>query len=297
MRLLVAAAASIALATTATLGSPLAAQQQTAHENHADTDEHVRDIAAFNEHHGRQVAAALAKSNRDADRARDQHRHPAETLAFFHVGPHMKVGEYAPGGGWYSRVLGNYLNANGRLVGLYFTPDAGPFDEKAQAGIRAGAAGFPAKVAEWTGRPAAQTAGLTLDSVTDADKGTFDRILVIRMLHNMMRWNMADAELKTMRDLLKPGGMLGIVQHRAKADASTEFANGTKGYLREEDVIGFVEAMGFELVAKSEVNANPRDPANHAEGVWEMKPSWSTKRAELENLGESDRMTLLFRKR
>jgi len=287
MRLFLAAAA-LAFAVSA------AAQD---HSGGDHSDEHVRDIAAFNQHHGKEVAAALAKENRAQDRARDQHRHPAETLAFFHVGPHMKVGEYAPGGGWYSRVLGNFLNADGKLVGLYFTPDAGPFDEKAQAGIRAGAAGFPAKVAEWTGRPAAQTSGLTLDSVTDADKGTFDRILVIRMLHNMMRWNMADAELKTIRDLLKPGGMLGIVQHRAKADASADFANGTKGYLREEDVIGFVEAMGFELVAKSDVNANPRDPANHAEGVWEMKPSWSTKRAELENLGESDRMTLLFRKR
>lgn len=243
------------------------------------------------------LAAALAKSNRDADRARDVHRHPAQTLAFFQIAPNMKVGEYAPGGGWYSRVLGNYLDADGKLVGLYFTPDAGPFDEKAKAGIRAGAAGFPAKVAEWTGRPAAQTAGLTLDSVTAADKGTFDRILVIRMLHNMMRWNMADAELKTMRDLLKPGGMLGIVQHRAKANAPADYVNGTKGYLREEDVVGFIEAMGFELVGSSEVNANPRDPANHAEGVWEMPPTLATKREELKGLGESDRMTLLFRKR
>lgn len=243
------------------------------------------------------LAAALAKSNRDADRARDAHRHPAETLAFFQVAPEMKVGEYAPGGGWYSRVLGNYMSRQGKLVGLYFTPDAGPFDEKAQAGLRADAESFPAKVAEWTGRPAAWTAGLTLDSVTDADKGSFDRILVIRMLHNMMRWNMADAELKTMRDLLKPGGMLGIVQHRAKADAPADYANGTKGYLRQKDVIGLVEAMGFEFVGSSEVNANPRDAANHPGGVWEMKPSWSTKRAELKSLGESDRMTLLFRKR
>ena len=292
MRLLLAAAATLALALPG--AAPLAAQDHGAHH---DSDAHVRDIAAFNEHHGKELSAALAKENRAGDRARDQHRHPAETLAFFHVGPHMKVGEYAPGGGWYSRVLGNYLNAEGKLVGLYFTPDSGPFDEKAQAGIRAGAAGFPVKVQEWTGRPAAQTAGLTLDSVTDADKGSFDRILVIRMLHNMMRWNMADAELKTMRDLLRPGGMLGIVQHRAKADAPAEYANGTKGYLRQKDVIGFVEAMGFELVATSEVNANPRDAADHPEGVWEMKPSWRTKRAELEDLGESDRMTLLFRKR
>lgn len=288
MRLLLAAAATLAFAV------PGAAQD---HAAHMDSDAHVRDVAAFNEHHGKELAAALAKENRAADRARDSYRHPAETLAFFHVGPHMKVGEYAPGGGWYSRVLGNYLNAEGRLVGLYFTPDGGPFDEKAQAGIREGAAGFAAKVEGWTGRLAAQTSGLTLDGITDADKGTFDRILLVRMLHNMMRWNIADAELKAMRDLLKPGGMLGVVQHRAPAGASAEYANGTKGYLRQKDVIGFVEAHGFELVGRSEVNANPRDPANHAGGVWEMKPSWSTKKPELEGLGESDRMTLLFRKR
>ncbi len=287
MRLLLATAA-IAFAV------PASAQD---HAEHQDTDEHVSDIAAFNEHHGQELAAALAKENRAADRARDQHRHPAETLAFFHVGPDMKVGEYAPGGGWYSRVLANYLNEEGKLVGLYFTPDAGPFDAKAQAGIREGAAGFPAKVEGWTGRPAAQTSGLTLDSIADADKGTFDRVVVIRMLHNMMRWNMADAELKAMRDLLKPDGMLGIVQHRAKADATGDYGNGTKGYLREEDVVAFVEAMGFELVAKSEINANPNDPANHAEGVWEMPPTLATKREDLKGLGESDRMTLLFRKR
>lgn len=243
------------------------------------------------------MAKALAAKNRDADRARDQYRHPAETLAFFQVEPGMKVGEYAPGGGWYSRVLGNYMNAQGKLVGLYFTPEDAVFDEKAREGIRKGAAGFPAKVEEWTGRKAAGTEGLTLDTIKDADKGSFDRIIVVRMLHNMMRWNFADSELKAMRDLLKPGGMLGVVQHRAKQWASGDYANGTKGYLRQEDVIGLVEALGFDLVATSEINANPRDTADHAEGVWEMKPSWRTKRAELEAAGESDRMTLLFRKR
>ena len=243
------------------------------------------------------LAAGLANSNRDADRARDQFRHPAETLAFFQIGPDMKVGEFAPGGGWYSRVLGNYLSPQGKLVGLYFTPEEGVYDAAAQAKIRADAAAFAGKVQAWTGRPVAQTGGLSLDAVTDADKGSFDRIIVMRMMHNLMDRNVADSELQAMRDLLKPGGMLGIEQHRAKPTASGDYADGTKGYLRQKDVIGFVEAMGFELVAASEINANPRDTADHPEGVWEMKPSWRTKRAELENLGESDRMTLLFRKR
>lgn len=243
------------------------------------------------------LAAAIANPNRDADRARDEFRHPAETIAFFQVAPDMKVGEYAPGGGWYSRVLGNYLGDRGKLVGLYFTPESGPFDAQRQAGIREGAAAFPAQVAGWTGKPAANFAGLTLDGVTDAQKGTFDRVLVIRMLHNMMRWDIAGSELTVMRDLLKPGGMLGIVQHRAKADAPDDYADGSKGYLRQEDVVRFVEALGFELVAASEINANPNDTADHPEGVWEMPPTLATKREELKVLGESDRMTLLFRKR
>jgi predicted methyltransferase len=243
------------------------------------------------------LAAALAAKNRDADRARDQFRHPAETLAFFQIEPGMKVGEYAPGGGWYSRVLGNYLSPQGKLVGLYFTPEDAVFDEKAREGIRKSAAGFPAQVEAWTGRKAAGTQGLTLDTIGDADRGTFDRIIVMRMLHNMLRWNFADSELKAIRSLLKPGGLLGIEQHRAKPWASGDYASGTKGYLRQQDVIGLVEAMGFDLVATSEINANPRDTADHPEGVWEMKPAWRTKRPELESLGESDRMTLLFRKR
>lgn len=291
MRFLLAAAA-IAIA------APAAAQDD--HANHRDSDEHVSDVAAFNAHHGAELAAALAKDNRAKDRPRDQHRHPAETLAFFHVGPHMKVGEYAPGGGWYSRVLGNYLNEEGKLVGLYFSPEDGVYSEEAQAKIRADAAAFAGKVEGWTGRPAAQTAGLTLDAVTDANKGTFDRILVMRMMHNLMRRNVADSELKAMRDLLKPGGMLGIEQHRAKADAPGDYANGSNGYLREEDLIGFVEAMGFELVGKSEINANPNDPANWPEGVWTMPPTMAgddAMDAKVRDLGESDRMTLLFRKR
>lgn len=284
--LLAAASASAALALTVS-----AAAQEHADHAAMSAEDHARHQA---------LAAAVANPNREADQPRDRHRHPVETLSFFQVEPDMKVGEYAPGGGWYSRVLGNYLSDEGQLVGLYFTPDSGPFDAEAQAGIRQGAAGFPAKVEEWTGRPAAQTAGLTLDGIDEAQMGTFDRILVIRMLHNMMRWNIADNELKVMHDLLKPGGMLGIVQHRAPADAAADYADGSKGYLRQEDVVGFVEALGFELVAASEINANPNDPADWPDGVWTMPPTMGgddAMDARVRDLGESDRMTLLFRKR
>ncbi|MXO75136.1 methyltransferase [Altererythrobacter aerius] len=243
------------------------------------------------------LAAAVADPRRDADRARDRWRRPAETLSFFQVAPDMKVGEYAPGGEWYSRLLGLYLGPKGRLVGLYFDPTSGAFNEKAQAGIRDGAAKYPADIAEWSGIPAERFSAMTLEALPDAEKGTFDRILVMRMLHNLSRWNIADREIKAMRELLKPDGMIGIEQHRARADAPYAYADGSKGYLREADVIKFMEINGFDFVGRADYNANPADPANHAQGVWEMAPTLSTKREDLKALGESDRMTLLFRKR
>ncbi|MCA1660666.1 MAG: methyltransferase [Novosphingobium sp.] len=243
------------------------------------------------------LAAAVADPRRDEDRARDVWRKPAETLSFFQVGPEMKVGEYAPGGGWYSRLLGLYLGPKGKLVGLYFDPTSGAFSEQSQKGIRDGAAKYPADVAGWSGLPAERFSAMTLESIPDAEKGTFDRIIVARMMHNLMRWNIADREIKAMRSLLKDSGLIGIEQHRAKADAPFSYADGSKGYLREADVIKFMEVNGFDYVGKSEANANPRDTANHPEGVWELPPSWRTKREELKGIGESDRMTLLFRKR
>lgn len=243
------------------------------------------------------LAAAVANPMRNEDRARDVWRKPAETLAFFGVAPEMKVGEYAPGGGWYSRLLGLYLGPKGKLVGLYFDPTSGAFAAERQDGIRKGAAKYPADVAGWTGLPAERFSAMTLEAIPEAEKGTFDRIIVARMMHNLMRWNIADREIKAMRELLKDDGLIGIEQHRARPDAPFAYADGTKGYLREADVIKFMEVSGFAFVGRSEANANPKDTANHPGGVWELPPNLSTKREELKAIGESDRMTLLFRKR
>ena len=214
----------------------------------------------------------------------------------------MKVGEYAPGGGWYSRLLGLYLGERGKLVGLYYDPTSGAFNEKGQQNIRDGAAKYPADVATWSGLPADRFAAHTLDAVPAAEKGTFDRILVMRAMHNMMRMNIADREIKALRELLKPDGMIGIEQHRARPDAPYGYTNGANGYLREADVIKFMEVHGFTFVGKSEANANRKDPANHADGVWSLPPSLrgakdDAAKARLQAIGESDRMTLLFRKR
>lgn len=246
------------------------------------------------------LAAVVADPRRDADRARDRWRKPAETLAFFQVGPGMKVGEYAPGGGWYSRLLGMYLGPRGRLVGLYFNPNVGPFDDKTRQGIRDGAVKFPEQVAGWSGQPADRFGAMTLDAIPDAEKGTFDRILVMRMVHNMHRFGMAFDNLTRMRSLLKDDGMIGVEQHRARPGTPYAYANGDKGYMTEKDVIALFEAHGFQLAGRSQANANPADPADWPDGVWTLPPAFAKKdvdRARYEAIGESDRMTLLFRKR
>lgn len=278
------------------LAGPLLGQQHGSAGAGGKVDEaHIMDVADFMAMHGAKLAAAIQHPARAEDRARDPFRHPAETLAFFRVAPHMKVGEYAPGGGWYSRLLGLYLGSEGQLVGLFANPLTATPDPERQQRIREIAAGFAGEVARYTGLPAEKFSAITLDNL-EGHKGTFDRILVIRALHNMMRAGIADTEIRAMRELLKDDGLIGIVQHRARADAPWSYANGSKGYLREADVIDFMRINGFELVARSDINANPRDPANHAEGVWEMPPVLATKREDLKELGESDRMTLLFKK-
>ncbi|GAM06045.1 class I SAM-dependent methyltransferase [Novosphingobium sp. MBES04] len=262
----------------------------------ADAAEDGAEVVSCNGCEALLELAAATPARKD-DRARDVYRHPVETLKFMGVAPDMKVGEYAPGGGWYSRMLAPYLAEEGHLTGLYFNPDVVPFDGSKLA---ESAAAFPGKIVEWTGVDPDSVSGMTLKDIPDAEKGSYDRIVLFRMLHNMMNWNIADSEIKAMRTLLKDDGLLGVVQHRAKADAPFSYTNGSKGYLRQADVVRLMELNGFELVASSEINANPKDPANWEGGVWTLPPQFALKeqdKAKYAAIGESDRMTLLFRKR
>jgi predicted methyltransferase len=279
-----AALAALAIVATPTIAAPKkSAAQMAEHKAHKE-----------------RMAKVLADPTRAEDAKRDKYRHPAETFEFFRIRPDHKVGEYAPGGEWISRTLGRYMDEKGKFVGLFFSSDAGFGDTAFNDRVIAGAAKFPDDMAKVTGRPASEYMGFTLNAIPEGQKGTFDRIILMRMLHNMNNWNIVDTELKRMRDLLKDDGLLGIEQHRAKANAPYSYANGEKGYLREADVIKMMEVNGFELVAKSEVNANPKDSANWPEGVWTLPPRFALKdvdKAKYEAIGESDRMTLLFRKR
>ena len=245
--------------------------------------------------HHAALTRALAMENRAEDRARDQYRHPFETLDFFEVKPGMTVVDYMPASGWYTRVLVPYLGAQGRYVGL--TPDPAAADGERFANYFAKLPGdFETARGGWnlSGAPISVYASQDLP---EEIKGQVDRVLVFREMHNLLRSGVLYTELMRMRGLLKDDGMLGIVQHRAKSDAPGDYTTGANGYLRQEDVIALVEAHGFELVGMSDINANPLDTADHEGGVWQMPPSWGGKKPELENIGESDRMTLLFRKR
>lgn len=237
----------------------------------------------------------LADARRDDDRARDAYRHPAETLTFFGVKLGMTVVDYMPSRGWYTRVLAPYLADTGHYIGL--NPDVRAASEKLKNYFGDLAASFPEKAAGWSGQPANAIAAYNTDILPEEMNGTVDRVLIFREMHNLHRFGFLYRELTAMRGLLKDDGLLGVVQHRAKPDASATYTDGHKGYLREGDVIGLIEAHGFELVGKSEINANPADSADYSEGVWELPPVQRTKRAELAPIGESDRMTLLFRKR
>ncbi len=245
-------------------------------------------------HEGHSIENVLAMEMRDDDRARDQYRHPAETLAFFQVEPTMRVAEYGPGGGWYTRVLLPWIAPQGDYVAL--NRDSGEREE----GAPSWGEQFIAAVAESGTASADDVMAFESDEIPEDVAGTVDRVLVFRSIHGLMNGNAADAELRAIRTLLADDGMVGVVQHRAPEDASYEDARGSRGYMRQSDVVRLFELHGFELAGTSEVNANPNDPADWEGGVWTLPPTLrygDENRAEYMAVGETDRMTLLFRKR
>ena len=259
-----------------------------------DTDEAAEAVGdgALNE--------VLSSDLRADDKLRDAYRRPAQTLEFFQVEPDMTVIEYAPGGGWYTRVLAPYLVDSGRYVAVGFPPET--FEnqgEDAMQGVRDGAEGFAARIAKTTSIAEDKLAFHFSNAIPEDLVGNVDRVLIFRMMHNLKRWGVAESEVESLFKALKPGGMLGVVQHRAKADAPAAYVDGSKGYLKQDEMIAFFKGIGFELVEASEINANPKDTADYPGGVWTLPPSLSEGEKDREKylaIGESDRMTLLFRK-
>ena len=247
------------------------------------------------------LQAILDDESRADDKARDVYRHPVQTLTFFGVKPEQTVVEYGPGGGWYTRVLVPYLAESGKYVAINADSSTTNFPDRArEARSKGWPESFPDTAAKWTGVDAKKILAFESDELPDDMKGKVDRILIFRSLQGMLNGNRADSELRALREMLADDGMVGVVQHRAKPDAPYAMSNGSKGYLKQSSVVALFELNGFELVSESEINANPKDMANYPGGVWTLPPvlgSGETDKAKYEAIGESDRMTLLFKKR
>jgi predicted methyltransferase len=232
------------------------------------------------------MAAVAAPTRTPANVARDRYRHPAETLAFFGVKPTDTVVEVWPAGGWYTEILAPMT----ARAGVYYA--AGPW-LKGLDGMRALQA-----------KNAASYAGIRMaalpveQGVPAVPAGAADVVLTFRNVHN---WrfggqDQAKAMFVEMFRMLKPGGTLGVVEHRLPENRDSA-AEEKSGYMKTSSVIGFATAAGFTLVARSEVNANQKDTADWPEGVWTLPPNYRLKdvdRAKYMAIGESDRMTLKF---
>lgn len=233
-------------------------------------------------------AAVAAPTRAAANRARDAARHPAQTLAFFGVQPNHTVVELYPGGGWYTEILAPYLAARGQLWVAAPAPNG---LKGVQTLIGKDAATYgKVKVAGLPGN--AQTPGVP--------DGSADVVLTFRNVHNW-RFGGQDAAQQVFDAafrMLKPGGTLGVVEHRLP-EARDSALEEKSGYMKQSSVVAFAKKAGFELAGSSEINANSKDTADHPGGVWTLPPNLrlgDQDRAKYAAIGESDRMTLRFRK-
>jgi predicted methyltransferase len=241
------------------------------------------------------IEAATYASHRSAEnKARDQYRHPIGTLSFFGLTDAMTVLEIWPGSGWYTDILAPVLHDNGKLIVASYDPnlpDQPVYRYQLHNELMGKFSGNPqvfgkVKAIAWSD-PKTQSLNAA---------GQVDMVLTFRNIHGWISDGLAEAVFADFNEVLKPGGRLGIVQHRAPAgaDAKTSIE---QGYVPEATVIALANAAGFSLLAKSEVNANPKDDHEHPEGVWTLPPSLrlgDSNRDEYLRIGESDRMTLLF---
>lgn len=230
----------------------------------------------------------------EQNKARDDWRHPRETLEFFGLKEGMTVVELSPGGGWYTEILAPLVADNGKLYAAHF-------------GLNAGAAYFRNSLGQFLQKLAADDELYGPVVVTQlqppehtaiAPAGSADLVLAFRNVHSWLRGDSLEATLQAAHKALKPGGVLGIVQHRAGEDADPDVATmGRTGYVSQDYLVEVAAAAGFELEASSDINANPRDTADHADGVWALPPSLrggDKNREAMLAIGESDRMTLKF---
>ena len=225
---------------------------------------------------------------------RDPYRHPIETLTFFGIREDSTVVEILPGsGGYYMEILAPYLRHKGRYIAADRDEAAPPQyladHQKLLARLQAEPALYGKVV----------VTKFNADHHAIAPPGSADFVITFRNLHNWVERSEVEGALRAFHKALKPGGVLGVVDHRGRADLSQE-AQMKSGYVRQDFAIALIEKAGFRLTGTSEVNANPRDSKDHPEGVWSLPPTYRLKdqdRAKYEAIGESDRFTLKFVKR
>jgi predicted methyltransferase len=237
-------------------------------------------------------AVMASKIRKPGDAERDKYRHPIETLDFFGFKPTMTVLEFGPGEGWYTELLAPALAKKGKLLVTNGDPN-GPADERSTFYAQRFKL-FLDTSPEAYGK--AETVTVDNKAPKLPMEGTVDMVILARELHGMVQQNKLGDWLAEIQKALKPNGVLAIEQHRAKADAVPE-ESAKKGYLPEKWVIEKIEAAGFRLAGKSEVNANPKDTKDYADGVWTLPPSYrlgDKDREKYSAIGESDRMTLKF---
>jgi predicted methyltransferase len=229
-----------------------------------------------------------------AEAERDQYRNPYETLTFFGIEPDMTVIEISPGGGWYTEILGPYLADEGKLVAAHWNMDQDELPSYYEPGM-----------ATYKERISAERFGeveiIAFDPpemVNLGEPGSADMVLTFRNVHSYAGDDSFRDVAKAAFEVLKPGGVFGVVGHRAPEDAEHDPRS---GYIKQSWVVGIAESSGFVLEEAGEVNANPDDTADHPNGVWTLPPSLRVPEGEDEEkyrqIGESDRFTLKFVKR
>ena len=243
---------------------------------------------------GAAIEKAMAGSHRaEVNRARDVYRHPHETLLFFGLRPDMTVVEIWPGGGWYTEILAPLLRERGKYYAAHLH-----VDEKSPRYMG------PARQAyeKWLAVSpeiydrVTVTAFNAPEQLAIAPKVSADLVLTFRNVHNWTAAKNDEASFRAFYDALKPGGVLGVVEHRANDGTSLDQMIKT-GYMTEAYVISLAQKAGFKLVARSEINANPKDARDHPRGVWTLPPTFrlgDQDREKYRAIGESDRMTLRF---
>ncbi|MBS0213016.1 MAG: class I SAM-dependent methyltransferase [Proteobacteria bacterium] len=238
--------------------------------------------------------AAIAGSWRNPNNtARDKYRHPKETLQFFGVRPNLSVIEITPGAGWYTEILAPLLRDHGHYFGIIEDPDSVKPSARSETDDLNNQ--YEAKLAM---RPDlyALTQVRTIDPAAPVlgPTASADAVLTFRNVHNWVMGNRQAAMFKAIYTVLKPGGILGVCDHRANPGPATD---GMHGYLTEQQVIDYATAAGFKLEARSEINANPKDTKDWPKGVWTLPPTLAlgaADKAKYLAIGESDRMTLRF---